>query len=115
MSKTVSIEGKKYPIPQHLATGTKNWFRQVLEEYDLEPHHVKLLTLAAEAWDRAAEAEKAIRKFGVLYKEPHSDKPRVNPCIKVKEQAEVIFARLIRELNLDIEPPKPPGRPPSLY
>lgn len=115
MSKTVSIQGKKYTIPEHLATATKKWFREVLEQYDLEPHHVKLLTLAAEAWDRSVEAEKAIRKFGVLYKDPHSDKPKVNPAIKVKEQAEIIFARLLRELNLDIEPPKSPGRPPSLY
>ena len=115
MSKSISIQGKNYAIPNHLETATKKWFREVLAEYDLEPHHVKLLTLAAEAWDRSAEAEKAIRKFGVLYKDPGSDKPKVNPCIKVKEQAEIIFARLLRELNLDIEPPKASGRPPSLY
>jgi len=115
MSKTISIQGKNYAIPSHLETATKKWFRQVLEEYDLEPHHVKLLTLAAEAWDRSCEAEKAIRKWGVLYKESSTDKPKLNPCIKVKEQAEIIFARLLRELNLDIEPPKASGRPPNLY
>jgi phage terminase small subunit len=115
MTKTISIEGKKYGIPGHLNAATRKWFRQVLEEYALEPHHVKLLTLAAEAWDRSVEAEKAIRKFGVLFKDPHTDRPKVNPAIKVKEQGEIIFARLLRELNLDIEPPKGPGRPPGLY
>ena len=115
MSETMQIQDKKYVIPRHLNTATKKWFRHVLEEYELEAHHVKLLTLACEAWDRATEAEKAVRKFGVLYKDPHTDRPKVNPAIKIKEQAEIIFARLLRELNLDIEPPKPPGRPPSLY
>ena len=112
MSKNVSIEGKNYAIPDQLETTTKKWFRQICEDYCMESHHVRLLTLAAEAWDRSVMAQREIKKWGILYVD--DGKPRVNPAIKVKEQAEIIFARLIRELCLDVEPPKSPGRPPGL-
>ena len=113
MTKKIVIQGKKFTIPNHLETTTKKWFRQVLQEYDLESHHIRLLTLAAEAWDRSVAAQAAIKEYGILYKD--KGKPRANPAIKIKEQAEIIFSRLIRELNLDIESPKSSGRPPSLY
>ena len=113
MGRKITIQGKKFAIPNHLQTTTKKWFKQVLEEYDFESHHVRLLTLAAEAWDRSVLAQAAIKKYGILYVD--KGRPRPNPAIRIKEQAEIIFARLIRELNLDVEPPKPPGRPPGLY
>ena len=113
MTRKVLIQGKKFAIPDHLETTTKKWFRQVLEEYDLESHHIRLLTLASEAWDRSVAAQAAIKKYGILITD--KGRPRANPAIKIKEQAEIIFARLLRELNLDIEPPKSSGRPPGLY
>jgi len=45
--------------PKHLRAATKAWFGSVLAEYSLEPHHVRLLTLAAESWDRCCEAREA--------------------------------------------------------
>ena len=46
--------------PKHLQPATKAWFSSVLAEYSLEPHHVRLLTLAAESWDRCCEAREAL-------------------------------------------------------
>jgi hypothetical protein len=46
--------------PKHLRPATKAWFSRVLDEYSLEPHHVRLLTLAAESWDRCCEAREAL-------------------------------------------------------
>ena len=37
--------------PRHLKAPTKRWWKSVVDGYSLEPHHVRLLTLAAEAWD----------------------------------------------------------------
>ena len=31
--------------------GTKLWFSDVCEQYELEAHHVLLLTIACDAWD----------------------------------------------------------------
>ena len=38
--------------PAHLNADTGHWWASVMAEYALEPHHVRLLTLACQAWDR---------------------------------------------------------------
>ena len=105
---------EKYQIPKHLQTVTKKWFKQVMADYLLESHHVKILTLAGETWDRAQACQEILDKEGLTYSDRFGC-PRPRPEVKMKEQAEIIFARLIRELALDIEPPRDSGRPPSLY
>ena len=46
----------KRKAPAHLEWSTRRWFESVLAEYDIEPHHVRLLQLACEAWDRGQAA-----------------------------------------------------------
>jgi phage terminase small subunit len=114
MVKTSRKTTENLRIPGHLRTITKKWFREVVEGYALEPHHLKVLTLACESWQRAQDAEAALRTGGLTYKDRFG-RPHPRPEVKIKEQAELIFARLVRELNLDIEPPRDTGRPPGLY
>jgi hypothetical protein len=40
------------PPPDHLSAEAKRFWRRTLEDYDLEVHHVALLRMALEAWDR---------------------------------------------------------------
>jgi P27 family predicted phage terminase small subunit len=102
---------KKVKIPSHLKTITKKWFKQVLADYELEPHHIKVLTLACEAWERAQDCQAILSKEGLTYTDRFGS-PHPRPEVKIKEQAEIIFARLLRELCLDVELPKDIGRPP---
>ena len=98
--------------PQHLSRATKQWWRSVLDEYDLEDHHVRLLTLAAEAWDRAQQARELLEKDGPVYRDRFGA-PRKHPTVSIEENARIAFARLIRELDLDGEPapdPRPPRK-----
>jgi P27 family predicted phage terminase small subunit len=98
--------------PKHLATATKKWWKAVVADYELEAHHVKLLTLAAEAWDRAQEARKMLAEDGPVYRDRFGA-PRKHPAVSIEENARIAFARLIRELDLDGEPlpdPRPPRR-----
>ena len=46
--------------PAHLRAATARWWIAVQKDFDLEPHHVRLLTLAATAWDRAEAAREVI-------------------------------------------------------
>ena len=39
--------------PKHLSASSRKWWVDVTEAYALEEHHLRLLTLAAESWDRA--------------------------------------------------------------
>ena len=38
-------------LPKHLRAATKLWFSDVCEQYELEAHHVLLLTIACDAWE----------------------------------------------------------------
>jgi len=76
----------------------------------LEPHHVRILTLAAESFDRAAQARRILAREGVVYSDK-SGQPRKHPAVSIEENARIAFARLVRELSLEDEP-APDARPP---
>jgi phage terminase small subunit len=82
-----------------------------LEEYELEPHHVRLLTLAAEAWDRAAAAREVVDRDGMTFADRFGQ-PKPRPEIAIERDSRIGFARLLRELGLDVEkPPEAPRMP----
>jgi len=93
--------------PSHLREETQAWFRLVLDGYDLEPHHVRLLMLAGEAWDRALEARETLEGEGAYYMDRFGQ-PRAHPAVGVERDSRIAFARLLRELDLDGEPAPDP-------
>jgi phage terminase small subunit len=101
--------------PAHLKPATAAWFKDVVAEYEMGDHHIRLLELAGEAWDRCQEAREALAEHGLTYIDrfgaPHS-----RPEVAVERDNRVAFARLLRELDLDTSPaPTPSGRrPPKL-
>lgn len=99
--------------PSHLKPPTKLWWRSVIDEYDLEPHHLRLLQLAAEAWDSAQAAREAIQRDGMTFVDRFGS-PRARPEVGIERDSRLAFARLIRELDLDCAPPTTTPRPPAL-
>lgn len=106
------MSGKKIIAPKHLKANTRKWFISVCETYDLEPHHIKLLTLAAETLDRCQGARQVIAKNGATFIDKFGQ-PKPRPEIAIERDSRIAFARLLRELNLDTETPETP-RPPGL-
>lgn len=98
------------PAPEHLAKSTRAWWESVVENWHLEDHHKRLLTLAGEAWDRAEQAREAIAEHGMTFVD-RFDQPRARPEIAIERDSRLAFARLLRELCLDENEPEPP-RPP---
>ena len=49
----------------HLRAPTKKWVQDTISEYSLEPHHERLLILAAEAFDRCTQARELLKKQGL--------------------------------------------------
>jgi phage terminase small subunit len=107
VKKTSSIKP-----PPHLRKPTQAWWESVNAEYVLEPHHIKLLTLAAENWDRATLAREAIAEHGLVSSDRFGS-PRKRPEVSIAEAATIAFARLCRELDLS-EDSTPDNRPPAL-
>ena len=95
--------------PTHLATSTRVWWTTVVREYELEPHHLKLLQHAAEAWDRSQEARELLARDGLVIEGREGGK-RPHPAVAIEHNSRIAFARLIRELDLDVEPPRSDGR-----
>ncbi|QDB99779.1 P27 family phage terminase small subunit [Mesorhizobium sp. 8] len=96
--------------PDHLRAATKRWWRSVVDDFDLEAHHLRLLTRAAEAWDRGEEAREAVAQHGLVYTDRFGA-PRARPEVAVERDSRTGFARLLRELSLDVDTPETP-RPP---
>lgn len=100
--------------PEHLSEGVRSWWLSVIKTYALEPHHIRLLQLAGEAWDRAQQARVIIDKEGITFRDDRKNY-RTHPAVGIEKDARIGFARLIRELDLDVEPPSSSRTgPPSL-
>lgn len=90
--------------PKHLRAATRRWWQSVVDDFDLEAHHVKLLTLSAEAWDRCLQAREAIAEHGITYADRFGS-PRARPEIAIERDSRIAFVRTLRELGLDVNPP----------
>lgn len=104
----------KHPRPpQHLLPSTRKWWTSVVTDYVLADHHVLLLTGSGSAWDRAEEAREAVAKDGPYFTNRHGEiKP--HPGIAVERDNRALFAKLLRELDLDVEAPPSAVRAPEL-
>ena len=104
---------KKITAPKHLQAEGGDFWEAVLFDYDLEEtHHLKLLENACVCVDRIAQARRKIRKNGGFYKDRWGI-PKEHPAQKNERENKILFARLIRELNLDLETPGE-NRPPKI-
>lgn len=92
------------PAPETLSPEAKAWWGEVLEAYSLEPHHLRTLQLAGEAWDRIRGACASLEVNGLIYID-RFDQPKARPECAIARDNSVLFARLIRELGLDLDPP----------
>ncbi|MDG2403383.1 MAG: hypothetical protein P8M25_00035 [Paracoccaceae bacterium] len=99
--------------PAHLNADTGHWWASVMAEYSLEPHHVRLLTLASEAYDSATEASEVLRREGKIFID-RFDQPKPRPEVSIQRNSAIGFAWVLRELDLDVAGPTDRARPPAL-
>jgi phage terminase small subunit len=99
--------------PKHLTAATRRWWRSAVETFDCEPHHVMLLTAAAELWDRKEAAREIIAKDGLVFVD-RLGSTREHPAVKIAKDCAIAFTRTIRELRFDVAAPAEDQRPPRL-
>lgn len=99
--------------PPHLRESTQAWWRSVLMNYELEDHHLRLLQLAAEAWDRCQEARELLARDGLIMAGREGGM-RPHPAVAIERDSRIGFSRLVRELDLDVEASAAGARPPAL-
>ena len=98
------MKPKTPKAPAHLAEASRAWWRSVVRDYHLEPHHHRLLQAAAEAWDRLQEARELLARDGLVIGGREGGM-RPHPAAAIERDSRLAFARLIRELDLDVEAP----------
>jgi phage terminase small subunit len=101
--KTVTMSSQ--PPPAHLSPSARLWWTTTVETYELEPHHLLLLQAAAEAWDRCQAARAQIDSEGLTVS-GREGCVHAHPCVSIERDNRLAFARMLRELDLDVEPPK---------
>ena len=97
------MTASKWP-PKHLRPETREWCSSVDRDYELEPHHRRLLVLAGEAWDRAGEARETIETEGAYYVDRFGS-PKPHPALAIERDSRLGFARLVKQLELDAAEP----------
>lgn len=97
-------------VPVHLSAPMRRWWAQVARTYELEPHHLLILTAAAESHDLMVRARELIDRDGLTFTDKHGQ-PRARPEVQIEHHAKIAFARLLRELALDVsvDAPRGPG------
>lgn len=96
--------------PAHLRDVSKQFWRVVVKQYELEAHHVRLLQIACESWDRALEAREAVSASGPYFTDRNANiKP--HPGIAVEQQSRKQFIASLREIGLDVKAPDSPRAP----
>ena len=90
--------------PSHFSADTKSWWSEVVDSFVLEDHHMRLLLGACEAWDRAEQARREVKREGMFY-EDRFGAPRVHPGVDVERKSRDQVRLLLRELGLDVEAP----------
>ena len=99
--------------PAYLQPATKVWWESVTGRWELEEHHIRLLTLAGEARDRGQQAREQILRDGLTTGTKNGGL-RAHPAVRVESDCRLAFARLVRELDLDLEAPPAASRPAPL-
>lgn len=99
--------------PAHLSAEAAEWWQSVVRDYSLEPHHLRLLQAACEAWDRMQQARQSIAEHGGVTFTDERGVIRAHPAVAIERDARVAVARMVRELDLDGgssgEAPRPPA------
>jgi P27 family predicted phage terminase small subunit len=101
--------------PAHLSASARQWWQTAVETFVLQEHHLRLLQLVCEAWDRAQAAREQLQREGLTVAGREGG-IRPHPCVAIERDSRLAVARLVRELDLDVEPPTPDRYgPPAIF
>src|SRR5262245_1204269 len=101
--------------PEHLTPDSQSWWQGICDDYVLESHRHRLLTLAVEAWDLAEQAREILDGSGITFGGREGGM-RAHPCCSIERDSRAAFASLVKQLGLDDDgDTRAPGRPPGIF
>src|SRR6516165_7976316 len=110
------IEPEPEPAPEHLSAEMQSWWDQILATYVLESHHLRVLQVCCESWDRLQQARRILAEEGLTIPTGTGSR-KAHPAIAIERDAKSQFIAALRTLDLDTEmlkTDKHSWRPPPL-
>ena len=86
--------------PKYLSSAARRLWRETVESYELERHHLELLERACRSLDTALDAEEILRTAGLVVEGRYG--VRAHPAVGIARDARTQFARLLREIDLEV-------------
>ena len=96
--------------PEGISEAMQTLWRDVHERFVLELDDQHLLELGLRAYDRAEECRAVLDREGMTYTSA-SGIIHNRPEVGTERMSRASFQSILRQLNLDGEPPRPQGRP----
>jgi P27 family predicted phage terminase small subunit len=96
------------PAPKHLSPSSRKLWAEILDRYELEAHHLAVLTKTLEARDRSEAARAVIERDGVLTTSRLGE-VKAHPAIAIERDSRAAFLAGIKQLGLDLDGPPPPS------
>ena len=90
--------------PGHLAAAGEAYWREVLEEWAIEPHLLPVLENACSQLDRIAQSRNRVRRDGLIVLDKTGNKPIAHPALSVERQAMKTHLQLAAALKLKDDP-----------
>src|SRR5258705_13310070 len=94
--------------PSHLQAKTKEWWKLIAHEFQLEKYQYAVLQSAAESWDTYQYARTELTKHGLTFTD-NKGMVRARPEAAIARDARTSFLRALRELRLNVDPPMSVG------
>jgi len=82
------------PPPSHLSETMQAWWIQVVADFNLDSHHLKLLEAAADAWDRMTTARAELLRDGLTVKGRYDRVP--HPAVNIEPDSRLAFSGILR-------------------
>ena len=92
------------PAPKRLSAEAAELWRTYTNAWALDEHSLVMLELAMETFDRLRQAQRAIKRRGLVLKNG-----RVNPACLVERDSRRDLAKMLKSLGLTLDP-SVPGR-----
>jgi hypothetical protein len=92
----------------------RKWWKRLTEDYDFDPPSLLILQEAMTCLDRLRETEQIVASEGIIIA-GRGGVPKAHPALAAEKLYRAGLLRLLKALNLDLEPLHPgPGRPPTM-
>jgi hypothetical protein len=103
MTENMTEDDPPPPAPEGLRTGGVELWSQVVDEYELAPHELRLLRELCRAVDTVDVLQESIDRDGVMVPTVGGDSLKVNPAAVEARQGRIVVARLAAALRLPVD------------